>query len=207
MIMTFPSIIALIFTVFIFALIPGPGVMSIIAQSVARGFKSTTLYCVGVVMGDFTYLTMVLLGMGFAAQKLGAGFVILKWAGAAYLIYLGIKCWLSPPPLVEDTALPKEKGMGQTFLAGLCVSLGNPKVIAFYCGFLPGFMNLQTLTATDIIIVLSSIITTVLLVLLAYAWLGDRSRAAVRSPKIWKIANRCAGSVLIGSGVAVAVEY
>ncbi|MCV6604786.1 MAG: LysE family translocator, partial [Porticoccaceae bacterium] len=182
---------------------PGPGVMSIIAQSVARGFKSTALYCVGVVMGDFTYLTMVLLGMGFAAQKLGAGFVVLKWAGAAYLFYLGIKCWLSPPPLAGEMSVPEEKGLMKTFLAGLCVSLGNPKVIAFYCGFLPGFTDLQHLTATDAVIVVCSIIPTVLAVLLAYAWLGGRSRAAIRSPKIWKTANRCAGSVLIGSGMAV----
>ncbi|TIH17146.1 LysE family translocator [Marinifilum sp. JC120] len=204
--MTVTSTIALILAVLIFALIPGPGVMSIIAQSVARGFKSTALYCVGVVMGDFTYLIMVIFGMGFAAQKLGAGFVFLKWAGAAYLIYLGIKCWLAPPPLAENAALPSEKGMGKTFLAGLCISLGNPKVIAFYCGFLPGFMDLQTLTSTDVLIVVSSIIPTVLAVLLGYAWLGDRSRTAIRSPKIWKIANRCAGSVLIGSGIAVASE-
>lgn len=204
--MTFASTIALIFAVLIFAAIPGPGVMSIIAQSVARGFKSTALYCVGVVMGDFTYLLMAIFGMGFVAQKLGAGFVILKWIGAAYLVYLGIKCWLAPPPSAEEKNMPTEKSTSKTFLAGLCISLGNPKVIAFYCGFLPGFMNLKTLTATDIAIVVCSIIPTVLAVLLVYAWLGNKSRRAIRSPKVWKIANRCAGSVLLGSGVAVATE-
>ncbi|WP_419778450.1 LysE family translocator [Maridesulfovibrio sp.] len=204
--MTITSTIALIFAVLIFALIPGPGVMSIIAQSVARGFKSTALYCLGVVSGDLCYLLMAIFGMGFVAQKLGAGFMILKWAGAAYLIYLGIKSWRAAPPAVDGSNPPVAKGTGKTYLAGLCVSLGNPKLIAFYCGFLPGFMNLQALTSSDVVIVACSVIPTVLSVLLVYAWLGDRSRAAIRSPKIWKIANRCAGSVLIGSGVAVATE-
>jgi threonine/homoserine/homoserine lactone efflux protein len=204
--MTITSTIALIFAVLIFALIPGPGVMSIIAQSVSRGFKSTALYCLGVVSGDLCYLLMAIFGMGFVAQKLGTGFMILKWAGAAYLVYLGVKSWLAAPPAADCSNLPTEKGFGKTYLAGLCVSLGNPKLIAFYCGFLPGFMDLQALTSGDVVVVACSVIPTVLAVLLVYAWLGDRSRAAIRSPKIWKIANRCAGSVLIGSGVAVATE-
>ncbi|WP_321402073.1 LysE family translocator [Maridesulfovibrio sp.] len=204
--MTFTSTIALIFAVTIFALIPGPGVMSIIAQSVARGFKSTAIYCLGVVSGDLCYLLMAIFGMGLVAQKLGTGFIVLKWAGAAYLIYLGIKSWRATRPVAANSSLPQAKGTGKTYLAGLCVSLGNPKLIAFYCGFLPGFINLQALTAADVIVVTCSVIPTVLTVLLAYAWLGDRSRAAIRSPKVWKIANRCAGSVLIGSGIAVATE-
>ncbi|WP_320174402.1 LysE family translocator [Maridesulfovibrio sp.] len=204
--MTVTSTIALLFAVLIFAMIPGPGVMSIIAQSVSRGFKSTAIFCLGVVSGDLCYLLMAIFGMGFVAQKLGTGFMVLKWIGAAYLIYLGIKSWMATPPAADCSSLPTEKGVGKTYLAGQCVSLGNPKLIAFYCGFLPGFMDLQALTASDVIIVTCAVIPTVLAVLLSYAWLGDRSRAAIRSPKVWKIANRCAGSVLIGSGVAVATE-
>lgn len=204
--MTITSTIALFFAVLIFALIPGPGIMSIIAHSVSRGFKSTALYSLGVTSGDLCYLLMAIFGMGFIAQKMGTGFMVLKWTGAAYLIYLGVKSWLATPPVADSSTLPPAKGAGKTYFAGLCVSLGNPKLIAFYCGFLPGFMDLQSLTATDVAIVTATVIPTVLIVLLVYAWLGDRSRAAIRSPKVWKIANRCAGCVLIGSGVAVAAE-
>ncbi|WP_320006236.1 LysE family translocator [Maridesulfovibrio sp.] len=204
--MTITSTIALIFAVLIFAIIPGPGVISIIAQSVSRGFKSTALYCLGIVSGDLCYLLLAIFGMGFMAQKLGAGFMILKWAGAAYLVYLGIKSWTAIAPCADYEIQPAAKSIGRTYLAGLCVSLGNPKLIAFYCGFLPGFMDLQALGTFDIIIVICSVIPTILSVLLVYAWLGNRSRAAIRSPRIWKIANRCAGSVLIGSGVVIATE-
>ncbi|WP_319778387.1 LysE family translocator [Maridesulfovibrio sp.] len=204
--MTFTSTIALIFAVTIFALIPGPGVMSIIAQSVARGFKSTAIYCLGVVSGDLCYLLMAIFGMGLLAQKLETVFMVLKWAGAAYLIYLGVKSWMATRPTVAAPSRSQAKGTGKTYLAGLCVSLGNPKLIAFYCGFLPGFMDLQSLTTGDVVVITCSVISTVLTVLLVYAWLGDRSRTAIHSPKVWKIANRCAGSVLIGSGIAVATE-
>ncbi len=180
--------------------------MSIIAQSVSRGFKSSALWCIGIVLGDLVYLLMAIFGMGLVAQKLGAGFMILKWIGAAYLIYLGIKCWRTPLPPADQTKMPQEKGIFKTFFAGLCLSLGNPKLIAFYCGFLPGFVNLQELTGTGVIIIACTIIPTVLSVLLSYAWLGAKGREVIRSPKVWKIANRCAGSVLVGSGVAVATE-
>ncbi|WP_432734964.1 LysE family translocator [Maridesulfovibrio sp. FT414] len=204
--MTIASTITLIFTVMLFASVPGPGVMSIIAQSVSRGFKASALWCVGLVLGDLVYLLLAIFGMGFIAQQLGAGFMILKWIGAAYLVYLGIKCWTSAPPDAEQATLPKEKGLIRTFIAGLCLSLGNPKIIAFYCGFLPGFMDLQALTATDVVIVVCAVIPTVFAILLTYAWLGAKSRNAIRNPKVWKIANRCAGSVLLGAGVAVAAE-
>lgn len=204
--MTITSTITLIFTVLIFSSVPGPGVMSIMAQSVSRGFKASCLWCVGLVLGDLIYLLLAIFGMGFVAQKMGTGFMVLKWVGAAYLIYLGIKCWMAPPPATENTELPSEKGILKTFFAGMCLSLGNPKLIAFYCGFLPGFMDLQALNATDVIIVVCSVIPTVLTVLLGYAWIGNKGRKAIRSPRIWRIANRGAGSVLIGSGVAVVAE-
>ncbi len=135
--------------------------MSIIAQSVSRGFKSTALYSLGVVSGDLCYLLMAIFGMGFIAQKLGTGFLVLKWIGAAYLIYLGIKSWRAAPPAENGSSLPTEKGFGKTYLAGLCVSLGNPKLIASIV-FPARFMDLQNLTASDVIIVTCAVIPTVL---------------------------------------------
>ncbi|WP_027723277.1 LysE family translocator [Maridesulfovibrio zosterae] len=204
--MTLSTTVALILAVLIFAAIPGPGVMSILAQSVARGFKFTALWCLGIVMGDLVYLLMAIFGMEFAAKQIGPGFIVLKLVGAAYLLYLGLKCWLAPAPSTDQPKLPQKKGVFNTVIAGLCLSLGNPKLIVFYCGFLPGFVNLQELTGTESIMIICAIIPTVLSVLLGYAWVGAKGRKIIRSPKIWKTANRCAGSVLIGSSIAVVTE-
>ncbi|WP_320172203.1 LysE family translocator [Maridesulfovibrio sp.] len=204
--MTLTSTIALVFAVFVFSAIPGPGIMSIIAQSVSKGFRFAAFWTVGIIVGDLIYLLMAIFGMSLVAHKLGMGFMVLKWIGAAYLIYLGVKCWFASPPPEEKAELPKTKGLVKTFFAALCLSLGNPKLIAFYCGFLPGFVNLKSMSATDLVMLVCTIITTALTTLLTYAWIGSRGRKVIRSPKVWKIANRCAGSVLLGSGVAVATE-
>lgn len=203
--MSIEGIIGLALATMIFAAIPGPGVMALMAQAVGRGFKPAIMWTTGLVIGDFVYLVMAMLGMGWVASQLGDAFVILKWAGAAYLIYLGIKCWRAPAP-VDNVQAPTAKSLGKSVVGGACVSLGNPKVIAFYCGFLPGFIDLQHMTTTDMLTVVCVIIPTVFTVLAVYAWLAARGGKAMRSTRAWKIASRTAGSVMIGTGIAVATD-
>ncbi|MBI9081026.1 MAG: LysE family translocator [Pseudodesulfovibrio sp.] len=204
--MTIESILALAFATFVFACIPGPGVSAVVAQSLARGFKAGLSFTVGLVCGDLVYLLTALFGMGWVAAQIGPWFAVLKWAGAAYLVYLGVKCWLAKPSVGQETSCAVPVKSGRSFLAGLCVTLGNPKVIAFYCGFLPGFVNMSQLAGTDIVLMVGIIIPTVFTVITTYAWLSARGRNAVRSTRLWKIANRTAGSILIAAGVAVAAE-
>jgi len=203
---TFEGAIGLAFATFVFAIIPGPGITAVVAQSLARGFSTAVFWTAGQVIGDLVYLLMAMFGMGWVAAQLGETFMVLKWFGAVYLIYLGIKCWLAEPPSGEAVLNRSVRGGMRCFAGGLCVSLGNPKVIAFYCGFLPGFVNMASLSAMDIVLVVAITIPVIFLVPVAYAWLAARGRKAVRSTRIWKIANRSAGAVMIGAGAAVVTE-
>ncbi|WP_319542404.1 LysE family translocator [uncultured Pseudodesulfovibrio sp.] len=203
--MTIESGIALAFATFVFASIPGPGVSALVAQSLSRGFKTGVGYAAGLACGDLVYLLTALFGLGWVSSQIGPWFAVLKWVGAAYLVYMGVKAWMAKPPTEQDTACAPVRGR-RSFLAGLCVSLGNPKVIAFYCGFLPGFVHMSELTAVDIVLVVSIIIPTVFMVLATYAWLAGRGRTAIRSNRVWKIANRTAGSIMIGAGAAIVAE-
>ena len=207
--MTVHSAAALFLATLVFALIPGPGVSVVIAQSLSRGFKQGAALASGLVVGDFTYLVLALFGMGWVASQLGSYFVILKWTGAAYLIWLGVKCWLAKAPTPDAAgarACPPTRGAGRCFVSGTCVSLGNPKVIAFYCGFLPGFVNMGALTAADVALVIGIIIPTVWATVVGYAWLASRGGDLARETKLWKIANRSAGAVMIGTGVVLATS-
>jgi threonine/homoserine/homoserine lactone efflux protein len=202
--MTLESGIALAFATLVFALIPGPGISAVVAQSLARGFKAGASFTAGLACGDTIYLLTALFGMGWVASQIGPYFVILKWAGAAYLVYLGVRCWLATPPAGNTTACVEPVNAGRSYLAGLCVTAGNPKAIAFYCGFLPGFVDMQALTPKDIVLVVSIILPIIFSVPMGYAWLASRGRSAIRSTKLWKAMNRTAGTVMIGAGVAVA---
>ena len=203
--MTFESGIALALATLVFACIPGPGISAVVAQSLSRGFKAGASFTFGLALGDVCYLLTALFGMGWVASQIGPYFVILKWAGAAYLIYMGVKCWLAKPNF-EAARCDLPVRPGRSFLAGLCVTLGNPKAIAFYCGFLPGFVNMQSLTGSDVALVMGIIVPIIGTVPLVYAWLASRGRNAIRSTRLWKAMNRTAGTIMIGAGAAIATK-
>jgi threonine/homoserine/homoserine lactone efflux protein len=206
--MTVHGAFALTIATFVFAAIPGPGVTAVVAQSMGRGLKQALLWSAGLVLGDAAYLLLALFGMGFVAQQLGAAFVILKWLGAGYLVYLGLRCLFAKAPEHAQTA-PQPvtaRSLARTFAGGFCVSVSNPKVIAFYCGFLPGFVDLHSLTGGDIALVSGIILTTVYAVIAGYAWLASRGRNLARSGRMWKYATRGAGAAMIGAGAAVAAN-
>ncbi|WP_207259983.1 LysE family translocator [Desulfovibrio sp. Huiquan2017] len=203
--MTVESGIALAVATLVFALIPGPGVCALMAQSLAHGLKTALGYAAGLVSGDLVYLLTALFGMGWIASRIGAYFLVLKWAGAAYLVYMGVKVWMAKPLSMEAGDLPQPRGR-RSYLAGLLLSLGNPKVIAFYCGFLPGFVDMRGLTSLDIVMVVAIVIPTVFSVIAVYAWLAAKGRKVMRSTRVWKVANRTAGTIMIGAGAVIATE-
>jgi len=202
--MSIEGLIALAGATALFAFIPGPGIMAVVAQALSRGFRPAALWTLGQVAGDMIYLLAALFGLGWIASQLGDGFIVLRYVGAAYLVWMGVKAWLAKPPSADEVSVPKARG--RYFLGGMCVSLGNPKAIAFYCGFLPAFIDMTSLTHADAAVVVAIICPIVLVVPLGYAWLAARGRRVIRSTRLWTVANRTAGTVMIGCGVAVASE-
>lgn len=212
----------LMFATLVFAAFPGPGVAAVVSQALARGLKPALLWGAGIVLGDLFYLLLAMLGLSLVAQQLGWAFVILKWAGAAYLIYLGLRCLLAKPPVAASgadaqstpptppTPLMTRKSLARTFLGAFCVSLSNPKVIAFYCGFLPGFVDMAALSGVDMFLVAAIILPTCYGVMALYAWLASRGGGLARSGpgvnRVWKLASRGAGAAMIGAGAAVAAN-
>lgn len=214
--MTVHGAFALVAATFIFAAIPGPGVTAVVSQALARGLRPALLWGLGIVLGDACYLLLAMLGLSWVAGQLGGAFVVPKWLGAGYLAWLGLRCFMAEKgqeaaaEAKEDPKGPKgPKGpVGKTFLGGLCVSLGNPKVIAFYCGFLPGFVDLPSLSGADMLLVAALILPTCYSVVAGYAWLGSRGHGALASGsgRTWRWARRGAGAVMLGTAVAVAAE-
>jgi len=203
--MNIHALLALAGATTVFALIPGPGIMAVVAQALTRGFRPAVLWTAGQAAGDMVYLLTALLGLGWVAAQLGDGFVVLRYAGAAYLIWMGLKAWMAKPP-APDAPAPAPRACGRFFLGGMCVSLGNPKAIAFYCGFLPAFVDMTALTPARVGTIVAVILPIVFLVPVGYAWLAARGRRAARASRLWTVANRGAGTVMIGCGVAVAAE-
>lgn len=204
--MTLESALALMLASAVFAAIPGPGVTAIVTQAVGRGLKPALTWTAGIVLGDLAYLTLVLLGLTWVARELGWAFVALKWLGAAYLVWMGLKLIFAKGENGGAACTEPSRGGLRSFLAGLCVSLGNPKVIAFYCGFLPGFVDLEALTPGDVALVAVLVPGTVFAVLAGYAVLAARGRRVLRSGGRVGLMRKGAGLVMLGLGALMARE-
>lgn len=188
--------------------LPGPGIFSIVSCAIGHGFRHALAMTAGIILGDVIYFSAAVLGMAALARSLGELFFFVKLAGAAYLIWLGLKLWRArpqSPATVEADAAPA-RGYARSFVAGFLVTISNPKTIGFYAGLLPTFVDLEHLTAVDAAAMGAIVVLVVGLIPAAYAYAAARSRRFFQSTASLKLMNRTAGTMMIGSGITVATR-
>ncbi|QDF27640.1 LysE family translocator [Halarcobacter anaerophilus] len=203
--MSFLSMLAFAGAMFLLAATPGPGVFATVSRALASGFSNASFVVLGIVLGDIVFLLLAIFGLKSIALVLGDFFVFVKYIGGAYLIYLGYKI-LSAKEHKMDIKGKSELSWKKNFITGLLITLSNPKVILFYLGFLPTFVDLNSLTSFDIVMI--TLIVTVILgsVMLAYAYSASGAKKLFKSKSAEKKMNITAGSVMIGAGGALILK-
>jgi threonine/homoserine/homoserine lactone efflux protein len=197
--------LAFALTMLVLAASPGPGVFTTVARALASGAAHGAVVAAGIVTGDLVYLLLAVHGLAALAQTLGGFFVLVQYAGSAYLIGLGIKIWKSPPRIGAIEGV-RELSWLDNYLCGLLVTLANPKAILFYLGLLPGFVDLSTLSHGDVLS-LAAIIALVLgSVMLAYACAAGQAQRLLASAKTGRIVNTAAGGIMLAAGVAILLK-
>ncbi|MES9876461.1 MAG: LysE family translocator [Candidatus Sedimenticola sp. PURPLELP] len=197
--MTVYSILGLSVAMFLLAITPGPGVFATISKALASGFRNTLPVIMGIVTGDLVFLLLAIYGLSAIAETFATLFTMIKYLGAAYLVWLGIRLWRAQPALTGITE-PGKHPERYSFLGGLSITLGNPKVILFYLGFLPTFVDLDNLSNPDVVIVAFVVSFVLGAVMLFYAYTASRAREMFRSKSAQRKMNRVAGSAMIGTG-------
>ncbi len=187
---------------FILAASPGPGVFATVARALASGFSHAAVLILGIVTGDLVFLLLAVYGLSTMAAALGSFFVVVKYGGGLYLIWLGISLWRSPAK-THQTGTAAELTCLQNYFSGLSITLANPKVILFYLGFLPGFVNLEQIGSIDVLLISIIVFCVLGSVLLGYAWTATMAGQLFASERTVGTINRSAGSVMIAAGCAV----
>ena len=187
---------------------PGPGIFAVTSCAIGRGFRDAVALTCGVVAGDLIFFLLAALGMTALARSMGELFLFVKFAGAGYLIWLGVKLWRARVATMPDgTLLPERpRGFSRTVIAGIALTLGNPKTIAFYAGLLPTVIELDKLSATDIAVMMLIMLPVVGGIPTAYAYAAARARRFLNNQRRVRLMNRTAGTMMIGAGVAVAAR-
>ncbi|MEI5681681.1 MULTISPECIES: LysE family translocator [unclassified Mesorhizobium] len=186
------------------AAIPGPGVTALVARALGSGFRSSLAMSLGLICGDLTYLTAVVLGLALVAQTFGTVFLVIKWLGVAYLAYLAWTFWTSGITPENIEARKGKGGLFTSFLAGLTVTLGNPKTMIFYLALTPTLVDLRTITVADYGILAVVTVLVLLVVLVPYLALAAKARWLLKTPRALRTLNRTAAVFMAGAAAAIA---
>ncbi|SDO49012.1 LysE family translocator [Phyllobacterium sp. OV277] len=186
------------------AAIPGPGITALIARALGSGFRSALYMSFGLVIGDLTYLTAVVLGLAMVAQTFGNVFLLIKWAGVAYLAYLAWSFWNSGISAEKIEAKRSNGGVVSGILSGLAVTLGNPKTMIFYIALTPTLIDLHAITLADYAVLAVVTVLTLIVVLVPYLALASKARWFLQSPRALKRLNRTAAAFMAGAALAIA---
>jgi threonine/homoserine/homoserine lactone efflux protein len=182
-------------------LIPGPTVLLVVSYALGRGWRVAAPVAVGVALGDLTAMTLSMLGVGALLASSAMLFAALKWLGAAYLIWLGIKLWRAGGTLearARTDAVPRLRMLGHAWL----VTTLNPKSIVFFVAFLPQFLNPAGNFWLQMAIFEATFVTLAFANAFGYALLGARAGRLAASPRAMRLVNRAGGTALIAAGAA-----
>ena len=185
-------------------LIPGPTVMLVLSYALSRGRAVAMRTALGVALGDFIAMSASLVGLGAIVLASATVFTVLKWVGAVYLVWLGIK--LRRAPVSNDEA-PADLALreGRSVFWHACVVTAlNPKGIAFFIAFVPQFVSPDAALAPQFTILIATFCGLALLNVLAYAFLADRLRSRIKRPNVLRWLNRAGGGALVGMGALTA---
>lgn len=186
----------------IMLLIPGPTILLVIGQSLGGGQRGALPLVAGVALGDLTAMTLSLAGLGAVLATSATLFTALKWLGAAYLVWLGLRMWRAPVTAEAAPPLPAGRMLRDAYV----VTALNPKGIVFFVAFVPQFIDPARPFLMQAAVLIATFVTLAALNALAYALLASRLSGAVRRPGLRRLLNRAGGTVLIGAGVAVALR-
>jgi threonine/homoserine/homoserine lactone efflux protein len=202
--MTLSSLLAFAAIYFAAVASPGPGVAALIARVLGQGLGGVAPFIAGYVVGDMTWLIVAGTGLSVLARTFVGLFVALKFAGAAYLIYLAWR--MATAPVAFGEAAPKASRGWRAFFGSLSLTLGNPKVMVFFLSIMPLVVDVRTLSPIGLAELAAVSAVVMSATLTAYALAVNRARALFRSTRAMRFAHRAAGGVMAGVALAIATR-
>lgn len=199
--MTFETWLAFVAASAVLLVIPGPTILLVVSYALGRGWKVAAPVATGVALGDLTAMTLSMLGVGALLASSATLFTLLKWIGAAYLIWLGVKLWRAGTKL--DTKARTDAGGAARMLghAWLVTTL-NPKSIVFFVAFLPQFLDPSRPFWPQMAVFEATFVTLAFANAFGYAILASRARRLASSERAIRAVNRAGGAALIAAGTA-----
>ncbi len=204
--MTFELYIAFVTTAVIIIVVPGPTNMVVVSNSMKFGFRKSLWTVLGAACSHSSFFCVTTLGLAAILLTSAHVLEVLKWFGAVYLVWMGVRLWMAKE--AED-----EIGDGRymatarsLFTQGFLVNTTNPKALAFYAAFFPPFVNPSLPALPQLLMMGATFVAIFLIVAILHGLAADRVRAMFQTRRSQRVWNRMAGSFLIGAGLLLATK-
>jgi threonine/homoserine/homoserine lactone efflux protein len=182
---------------------PGPGIAALVGRVLGHGLKGVAPFIAGFAVGDLFWLAVAATGLAVLAHEFATLFVVVKFAGAAYLVYVAWGLARTPAVLDSDAVSVALATGWRAFLGGLSLTLGNPKVIVFFLSIVPLVVDLDAVDAVSFAEMAATCVVVITATLSAYALAADRARRWLRSSRAMTAVRRATAGVMAGAAVAI----
>jgi homoserine/homoserine lactone efflux protein len=189
------------FTLFVFAVTPGPGTLALLSISTSKGLASAIFFSIGMTLGDLSYLTIVIFSLNALADLITPVTTAVQYFGACYLFYLGYSQWTAGK-FSMDNEVSAQSHLKE-LLTGFLLAGTNPKVMIFYLSVLPSLIDLNQVSLAYGLKIVATVAISLLLGLVFIGVLGKKLRQLISSQKMALRVNRIFGTVMIGVGLSL----
>jgi threonine/homoserine/homoserine lactone efflux protein len=155
--------------------------------------------------GDAIWLTCAIAGLSAIAESFYHVFVVIKWLGVLYLLYLAWKMWVAKAE-VQEEELPQERSRGRMFFTGLAIALGNPKIMMFYVALLPSIIDIPSVSLAGWVELVITLFVVLAVVDFSWMLLAAKARGFLKSRRAVQIANRVSAGTMAGAAVTIAIR-
>ncbi|MGS0894017.1 LysE family translocator [Burkholderia stagnalis] len=184
---------------------PGPSVAALVARVLTNGVRDVLPFLAAMWLGEALWLTLAVAGLSAFARTFEAGLIVLKLLGVAYLLFLAWKMWTAPTDN-DASDLPRGQSPWRMFVAGMLVTLGNPKIMLFYLALLPTIVDLTHVGAIAWAELVGTMLAVLILADCFWSLLASRARAFLTSARAKRIANRASATAMASAAVAIATH-
>ena len=189
------------------AAMPSASVALVITRSVTLGVANGIAVSVGIVLGDLVFILLAILGLSVVAETMGSLFMVIKYLGATYLLWLGYTLLTSKSnTTITLNKTIEKRNLAASFFAGFILTLGDIKAIVFYVSLFPVFIDLSALNVADILIIISVMVVGVGSVKILYAFSATKIASLARSHKLDNATRKTAGGFMVGAGSYLIVK-
>jgi len=184
---------------------PGPSIAALVARVLTNGLRDVLPFLAAMWIGEAIWLSFAVGGLAIVAQTFAVIFTIMKVLGVAYLLFLAWKMWFAPTGADSDQLSIGQKPW-QMFLAGMVVTLGNPKIMVFYLALVPTLIDLDQLDLLSWAELTVTMLAVLVTIDCAWALAAAHARRLLTNHRAVRIANRTSAAMMVGAAAAIAAK-